>query len=57
MKEPPAAGALLADQSVLLTPGGEYQSRKPGFVINYMALWSYGWTGEKPSPPSALPFG
>ncbi|MEV5709922.1 CU044_5270 family protein [Actinoallomurus sp. NPDC052274] len=49
-------GALLAEQSVLLTPGGEYRSRKPGFVIDYLLMRSSGWTERKPSPPSALPF-
>ncbi|WP_433179311.1 CU044_5270 family protein [Actinoallomurus sp. CA-150999] len=49
-------GALLADQTVLLTPGGQYRSRKPGFVIDYLLTRSSGWTDHKPSPPSALPF-
>ncbi|MCO5970439.1 CU044_5270 family protein [Actinoallomurus soli] len=49
-------GALLAEQSVLLTPGGEYRSRKPGFVIDYWLIRSYGWTDRRPSPPPALPF-
>ncbi|GAB3989933.1 hypothetical protein GCM10029978_116460 [Actinoallomurus acanthiterrae] len=49
-------GALLSEQTVLLTSGGEYRDRKPGFVIDYWVTRSSGWTDRMPSPPSALPF-
>lgn len=49
-------GALLADETVLLKPGGEYRTRKPGFVINYWLTRASNWTDKKPSPPKRLPF-
>ncbi len=29
---------------------------KPGFIINYVAVRSSGWTDAKPKPPAELPF-
>ncbi|MFB9832849.1 CU044_5270 family protein, partial [Actinoallomurus acaciae] len=48
-------GALLAEQAVLVKPGGEYRTRKPGFVINYWLTRASNWTDDKPSPPKKLP--
>ncbi|GAA4609189.1 hypothetical protein GCM10023195_36800 [Actinoallomurus liliacearum] len=52
----PHTGAYLGDQRVLVKPGAEYRTRKPGFVINYWLARSSGWTQKKPSPPTSLPF-
>ncbi|WP_433177135.1 CU044_5270 family protein [Actinoallomurus sp. CA-150999] len=52
----PNTGEYLGDEQVLVEPGGEYRTRKPGFVIGYSLLRSSGWTNKKPSPPSELPF-
>ncbi|MFC4052453.1 hypothetical protein ACFOY4_22435 [Actinomadura syzygii] len=49
-------GALLSTQTVLTAPGGPYAEMKPGFVIEYMACRSAGWTDAKPNPPAKLPF-
>jgi hypothetical protein len=49
-------GAYLGEQKVLVTPGAEYSTRQPGFVINYNLMRASGWTDTKPAPPSALPF-
>ncbi|MFB4302110.1 CU044_5270 family protein [Actinomadura sp. NTSP31] len=49
-------GALLSVQDTLTRPGGEYAQMKPGFVIDYSATRSSGWTDGKPKPPAKLPF-
>jgi hypothetical protein len=49
-------GEYLGDQKVLTRPGGEYRTRKPGFIINYWLERRSGWTNEKPVPPKSLPF-
>ncbi|NDU73224.1 hypothetical protein GWI34_11345 [Actinomadura sp. DSM 109109] len=49
-------GALLSRQAVLTQPGGPYAQMKPGFVIEYQAVRSAGWTDAKPKPPARLPF-
>jgi hypothetical protein len=49
-------GEYLGDQQILTRPGGEYRTRKPGFVINYRLERGSGWTNKKPSPPKSLPF-
>ncbi|MFI0369259.1 hypothetical protein ACH35V_15355 [Actinomadura sp. 1N219] len=49
-------GALLSRQDVLTVPGGPYAEMKPGFVIEYQASRSAGWTNAKPAPPVELPF-
>ncbi|MEU8124470.1 hypothetical protein AB0C21_37655 [Spirillospora sp. NPDC049024] len=49
-------GALLSRQDVLTEPGGPYAQMKPGFVIEYQAVRSSGWTDAKPKPPAELPF-
>lgn len=49
-------GAYLGEQTVLVTPGGKYRTRKPGFVIAYNLMRASGWADSKPAPPSALPF-
>lgn len=49
-------GAMLSVQDELTKPGGPYAEMKPGFVINYLADRSVGWTDTKPSPPAGLPF-
>jgi hypothetical protein len=49
-------GALLSRQAVLTVPGGPYAQMKPGFVIEYQANRSAGWTDVKPKPPVRLPF-
>lgn len=49
-------GALLSRQNVLTKPGGPYAEMKPGFVIEYEASRSAGWTNTKPNPPATLPF-
>jgi len=49
-------GALLAVQSELTRPGGEYAEMKPGFVTNYQLDRASGWTNSKPRPPAELPF-
>jgi hypothetical protein len=49
----PATGALLAQEVVLTTPGGEYANEQPGFVIYYTAIRSQGWTNSKPDGPPA----
>jgi hypothetical protein len=50
------SGALLSVQDQLTVPGGPYAEMKPGFVINYVAVRSSGWTDGKPKPPAKLPF-
>ncbi|GAA2629642.1 CU044_5270 family protein [Actinomadura fulvescens] len=50
-------GALLSRQDTLTKPGGRYAEMKPGFVIEYQANRSAGWTDTKPKPPTELPFG
>jgi hypothetical protein len=51
-------GAMLSEQEELTKPGGPYAEMKPGFIINYYAYRSAGWTDDKPTtPPAALPFG
>lgn len=45
-----ATGALLAQEEALTTPGGPYAQEQPGFVINYLAIRSAGWTDAKPNP-------
>lgn len=50
-------GAVLSVQDELTKPGGPYAEMKPGFVINYLANRSVGWTDTKPKPPAELPFG
>lgn len=50
-------GAMLSEQEELTKPGGPYAEMKPGFIINYIAYRSAGWTDTKPTnPPAALPF-
>ncbi|KAB2350100.1 CU044_5270 family protein [Actinomadura rudentiformis] len=49
-------GALLSRQDTLTKPGGRYAEMKPGFVIEYQASRSAGWTDTKPKPPAELPF-
>ncbi|MEU8302335.1 CU044_5270 family protein [Actinomadura sp. NPDC048955] len=49
-------GALLSRQYVLTRPGGPYSQMKPGFVIEYQAVRSAGWSDAKPKPPAELPF-
>jgi hypothetical protein len=51
-----AGGGYLGDQQVLVKPGGEYRTRKPGFVINYWLERGSGWTDKKPVPPRKPPF-
>jgi hypothetical protein len=51
-----ATGAVLAQEEVLTTPGGEYANEQPGFVIYYLATRSSGWTNAKPAArPAQLP--
>lgn len=51
-------GAMLSEQEELTKPGGPYAEMKPGFIINFTAYRSAGWTDTKPTtPPAALPFG
>ncbi|RKS79554.1 hypothetical protein BZB76_1025 [Actinomadura pelletieri DSM 43383] len=49
-------GALLSRQEMLTVPGGPYAEMKPGFIIEYQANRSAGWTDAKPKPPVDLPF-
>ncbi|MFC0554057.1 CU044_5270 family protein [Planotetraspora thailandica] len=49
-------GAVLSVQEELTKPGGPYAEMKPGFVINYIAYRSAGWTDAKPKPSAELPF-
>lgn len=49
-------GEYLGAQKILTRPGGEYRTRKPGFVINYWLERGSGWTDKKPVPPRKLPF-
>ncbi|SNT42199.1 hypothetical protein SAMN05443665_102886 [Actinomadura meyerae] len=49
-------GGVLAVQDTLTKPGGPYAEMKPGFIINYVAVRSSGWTDTKPKPPAELPF-
>jgi hypothetical protein len=49
-------GAVLSVQDTLTKPGGPYAQMKPGFIINYVAVRSMGWTDTKPKPPAKLPF-
>ncbi|GAA2130207.1 CU044_5270 family protein [Actinomadura napierensis] len=49
-------GALLSVQDTLTRPGGRYAQMKPGFVIDYSATRSSGWTDARPKPPAKLPF-
>ncbi|RFS86733.1 hypothetical protein D0T12_00050 [Actinomadura spongiicola] len=49
-------GALLSRQEMLTVPGGPYAEMKPGFIIEYQANRSAGWTDAKPKPPVELPF-
>ncbi|GAA0368561.1 CU044_5270 family protein [Actinoallomurus spadix] len=49
-------GALLSVQTELTKPGGPYAEMKPGFIIDYQANRSAGWSGTKPTPPPTLPF-
>jgi hypothetical protein len=50
-------GAMLSEQEELTKPGGPYAEMKPGFIIDYVAYRSTGWTDDKPTtPPAALPF-
>ncbi|WP_026412699.1 hypothetical protein [Actinomadura oligospora] len=51
----PKTGELLAEQTVLTTPGGAYAQLKPGAVLNYWILRQAGWTDTKPKPPAQLP--
>lgn len=46
-------GAMLSEQEELTKPGGTYAEMKPGFIINYTAVRSTGWTDTKPNIPSA----
>ncbi|NEA29451.1 hypothetical protein, partial [Actinomadura bangladeshensis] len=49
-------GGVLSVQDTLTKPGGPYAEMKPGFIINYVAVRSSGWTDTKPEPPAELPF-
>lgn len=49
-------GGVLSVQDTLTKPGGPYAEMKPGFIINYVAVRSSGWTDTKPKPPAELPF-
>ncbi|GLY74903.1 hypothetical protein [Actinoallomurus iriomotensis] len=49
-------GAMLSEQEELTKPGGPYAEMKPGFIIDYVAYRSAGWTDTKPSPSAELPF-
>ncbi|TDD75107.1 hypothetical protein E1293_28600 [Actinomadura darangshiensis] len=49
-------GGVLSVQDTLTKPGGRYSEMKSGFVINYVAVRSTGWTDTKPKPPAKLPF-
>ncbi|WP_329244374.1 hypothetical protein OG417_47690 [Actinoallomurus sp. NBC_01490] len=49
-------GALLSVQDEVTMPGGPYAEMRPGFIVNYLAERSSGWTDTKPTPPTALPF-
>jgi hypothetical protein len=49
-------GAMLSEQEELTKPGGPYAEMKPGFIIDYVAYRSSGWTDIKPKPSAALPF-
>lgn len=51
----PSNGSLLAEEEQLTTPGGAYAREKPGFVINYLAVRSAGWTSTQLTPPARLP--
>ncbi|WP_433169994.1 hypothetical protein [Actinoallomurus sp. CA-150999] len=48
-------GAVLSRQNELTTPGGPYSEMKPGFVIEYQAYRSTGWSDAKPTPSPELP--
>ncbi|GAA4622105.1 hypothetical protein GCM10023196_012940 [Actinoallomurus vinaceus] len=48
-------GAVLSRQDELTQPGGPYSEMKPGFVIEYQAYRSTGWTDAKPTPSAELP--
>jgi hypothetical protein len=52
----PDTGALLAEQQILVKPGGIYKTAKPGFVIDYSVSRGSGWTDHKPTPPARPPF-
>ncbi|MEV4004946.1 hypothetical protein [Actinomadura sp. NPDC049753] len=47
----PVSGRLLAQESVLVKPGKAWRGAKPGTVLSYSALVSYGWTDEVPAYP------
>jgi hypothetical protein len=49
-------GALLSVQTQLTEPGGPYAEMEPGFVINYEAQRSSGWSDTRPKPPAEPPF-
>lgn len=49
-------GGVLSVQDTLTRPGGPYAEMRPGFIINYVAVRSSGWTDTKPEPPAELPF-
>jgi hypothetical protein len=49
-------GALLSVQNTLTEPGGRYAAMRPGFIIDYTATRSSGWTDVKPEPPAKPPF-
>jgi Sigma-70 region 2 len=51
----PSNGALLAQEEQLTKPGGAYAQEKPGFVIDYLAVRSAGWTNARLTPPAPLP--
>ncbi|WP_433465910.1 CU044_5270 family protein [Spirillospora sp. CA-128828] len=47
----PVTGRLLAQESVLVKPGKAWGGAKPGTVVSYSALVSYGWTDKVPAYP------
>ncbi|WP_067825110.1 CU044_5270 family protein [Actinomadura kijaniata] len=49
-------GALLSRQNVLTRPGGPYAQMKPGFIIEFQAVRSEGWSDTKPTPRPELPY-
>ncbi len=49
-------GDVLSVQDTLTKPGGPYAEMGPGFVINYVAIRSTGWSDTKRQPPAEQPF-
>ncbi|MGK5550007.1 CU044_5270 family protein [Actinomadura kijaniata] len=49
-------GALLSRQNMLTRPGGPYAQMKPGFIIEFQAVRSEGWSDTRPKPRPELPY-